>query len=214
MRRSILARREVPAARSSTALNLLPSMATRGSREQAQGATQRNKPGADLANGAAIYPCGKSRYRLVIWSQAPRQPHHLDVAPSLGAQAGGSTGPDRDSRRCRASVATHGRKVGRSPRARHRPTQAQQDRVRPQRRRSPELDCPRRSSARDPCPQRSVSSDPPQMARNHIARITSTARFHTARVRRSSVPGGCSIRSISTRLDPGGTASLPSQPKL
>jgi hypothetical protein len=29
-----------------------------------------------------------------------------------------------------------------------------------------------------------------------------------------SVPSGCSIRSISTRLDPGGTTSLPSQPKL
>jgi len=30
---------------------------------------------------------------------------------------------------------------------------------------------------------------------------------------KASVPsGGCSIRSISTRLDPGGTTSLPSQP--
>jgi hypothetical protein len=31
---------------------------------------------------------------------------------------------------------------------------------------------------------------------------------------RSKVPSGCSIRSISTRLDPGGTTSLPSKPEL
>src|SRR6266487_2669781 len=58
-----------------------------------------------------------------------------------------------------------------------------------QRRQSREPNCPRKSSlpgipetacsARDPCPQRSASSDPPA---NHIARISQTRRFHTARV--------------------------------
>src|SRR4029077_11256336 len=77
--------------------------------------------------------------------------------------------------KCRASAGPmDDKRVGRSPRARHRRTQARQDRVHPQKHRSREPDCPRRSSlpgipeiacsVPDQCPQRSVSSDPPQIA--------------------------------------------------
>ena len=53
-----------------------------GLREQAHRAAQRNKPGADLADGAAIV-LAEVGNRLVIGSKPARQPHHLNVAPSL-----------------------------------------------------------------------------------------------------------------------------------
>ena len=53
-----------------------------GLREQAQGAAQPNKPGADLADGAAVVLAEVSN-RLVIGSKPAREPHHLNVAPGL-----------------------------------------------------------------------------------------------------------------------------------
>src|SRR6266699_5759075 len=81
MRRSIFARVKF-LSRLFTALNLLPSIATVGLGEQAQGATECNEPGADLADGAAIV-LAEIRNRLVIGNKAAREPHHLDVAPGL-----------------------------------------------------------------------------------------------------------------------------------
>jgi hypothetical protein len=53
-----------------------------GLREEAHHAAQRNKPRAYLVDGRAIV-LAEIGNRLVIWSQTPRQPHHLDVAQSL-----------------------------------------------------------------------------------------------------------------------------------
>ena len=53
-----------------------------GLSEQAHHAAQRNETRAHLADGRAIV-LAEVGNRLVIWSQTPRQPHHLDVAPSL-----------------------------------------------------------------------------------------------------------------------------------
>jgi hypothetical protein len=52
------------------------------SSEKAHRAAERDEPGADLADGAAVV-CSEIGNRLVIWNEPPRQPHHLDVAPSL-----------------------------------------------------------------------------------------------------------------------------------
>ena len=54
-------------------------------REQAQGAAERYKPGADLPDGRAIVlaEVGNS---LVIGSKPARQPHHLNVAPGITLQ--------------------------------------------------------------------------------------------------------------------------------
>src|SRR5450830_1182690 len=53
-----------------------------GLREQAQGTTERNKPGADLPDSAAAV-LAEVGNRLVIGSKPTRQPHHLNVAPGL-----------------------------------------------------------------------------------------------------------------------------------
>ena len=53
-----------------------------GLREQAHRAAQRNEPGANLADGAAIV-LAEVGNRLVIGSKAAREPHHLNVAPGL-----------------------------------------------------------------------------------------------------------------------------------
>src|SRR5258708_11302467 len=47
--------------------------------EQAQGATERNKPGADLPDRAAMV-LAEVGNRLVIGNKAAREPHHLNVA--------------------------------------------------------------------------------------------------------------------------------------
>src|SRR5271154_1027232 len=53
-----------------------------GFREQAHGATQRNEPGADLADGEPIV-LAEVGNRLVIGDETARKPHHLNVTPSL-----------------------------------------------------------------------------------------------------------------------------------
>ena len=53
-----------------------------GVREQAHGATERNEPGADLPDGAAVV-LAEIGNRLVIGNKAAGEPHHLDVAPGL-----------------------------------------------------------------------------------------------------------------------------------
>src|SRR5262249_59818606 len=53
-----------------------------GSRQQAHGATEGDKTGADLPDGAAVIPA-EVGYRLVIRSKSPSEPHHLDIPPGL-----------------------------------------------------------------------------------------------------------------------------------
>ena len=53
-----------------------------GLRQQTHHAAQRNEACAHPADSSAIV-LAKIGNRLVIWSQTPRKPHHLDVAPSL-----------------------------------------------------------------------------------------------------------------------------------
>ena len=53
--------------------------------EQPQGAAERNKPGADLADGAAIV-LAEIGDGLVVGRQAARQPHHLNVASGLALE--------------------------------------------------------------------------------------------------------------------------------
>src|SRR2546429_5190045 len=53
--------------------------------EQAQGATERNKPGADLPDRAAIV-LAEVGNRLVIGNKAAREPHHLNVAAGLALE--------------------------------------------------------------------------------------------------------------------------------
>ena len=65
-----------------TALNLLPSIATLGMREEANHAAQRNEACAHLADGSAIV-LAEVGNRLVIGDKPARQPHHLNVARSL-----------------------------------------------------------------------------------------------------------------------------------
>src|SRR5450756_1506155 len=57
-----------------------------GLREKAHRAAKRNKPGADLADGAAVV-LAEVGDRLVIGSKPARQPHHLNVAPSFTLQS-------------------------------------------------------------------------------------------------------------------------------
>src|SRR5208283_648735 len=52
---------------------------------KAHRAAKRNEPGADLADGAAVV-FSEIGNRLVIGNEPPRQPHHLDVAPSLALE--------------------------------------------------------------------------------------------------------------------------------
>ena len=53
-----------------------------GVRQQAHQAAEHNKLGTDLADGAAVV-LAEVGDRLVIGNQAAREPHHLNVAPSL-----------------------------------------------------------------------------------------------------------------------------------
>src|SRR5262249_46266236 len=53
-----------------------------GFRQQIHGATERDKPGADLPDRAAVI-LAEVGNRLVIRRKAPSEPHHLDVPPSL-----------------------------------------------------------------------------------------------------------------------------------
>src|SRR6266702_3336967 len=53
-----------------------------GLHEQAHGATERDKPGADLPDGAAVV-LAEVGNRLVIGNKTAREPHHLNVAPGL-----------------------------------------------------------------------------------------------------------------------------------
>src|ERR1035441_1808972 len=57
-----------------------------GLREKAHRAAKRNKPGADLADGAAVV-LAEVGNRLVVGSKPARQPHHLNVAPSFTLQS-------------------------------------------------------------------------------------------------------------------------------
>src|SRR4029077_7590807 len=109
------------------------------------------------------------------------------------------------------------KRVGRSPRARHRRTQARQDRVHPQKHRSPEAACLRQTSfpgiqeiacsARDQCPQRSVSSDPPANRAGIISRESNpTTRFYTTWVIRDRT--GRSCLPIDVRFSPKATKLL------
>ena len=65
-----------------TALNLLPSIATLACREQTHQAAQFDKLHADLLDRwpTVLAEVGN---RLVIRNEPARQPHHLDIAPSL-----------------------------------------------------------------------------------------------------------------------------------
>src|SRR5262249_17913304 len=81
MRRSILARVKF-LSRLLTALNLLPSMATLACVSKPIMRHSANEACAHLADGGAIV-LAEIGNRLVIWSQTSRQPHHLNVAPSL-----------------------------------------------------------------------------------------------------------------------------------
>src|SRR5262249_30744436 len=56
------------------------------------GATEPNKPGADLADGATVV-LPEIRNRLVIRDQPAREPHHLDVAPGLTLQPAARLNP-------------------------------------------------------------------------------------------------------------------------
>src|SRR5712664_80137 len=80
MRRSILARVKFFAI--VDRLELAAVNGDAGLREQTHHAAQRNEARAHFADGSAIV-LAEIGNRLVIWSQTPRQPHHLDVAPSL-----------------------------------------------------------------------------------------------------------------------------------
>src|SRR6185369_17944707 len=48
--------------------------------------TERNKPGADLADGAAVV-LAEIGDRLVVGHKAARQPHHFNVAQSLALKS-------------------------------------------------------------------------------------------------------------------------------
>jgi hypothetical protein len=84
MRRSILATREVlvPVVDS---LELAAVDRDVGLGEKAHRAAERNKPGANLADGSAIVPA-EIGDRLVIGHQAAGQPHDLDVAPHFALE--------------------------------------------------------------------------------------------------------------------------------
>src|SRR5207302_10300677 len=56
-----------------------------GFRQQPHTAAERNKPGADLSDRAAIILAEVSN-RLVIGSESAREPHHLNLAPGLTLQ--------------------------------------------------------------------------------------------------------------------------------
>src|SRR5450631_2246596 len=92
MRRSILALVKF-LSRLFTALNLLPSIATLACVRRPiprQSATNRaqtwRRPGADLADGAAVV-LAEVGNRLVVGSKPARQPHHLNVASSFTLQS-------------------------------------------------------------------------------------------------------------------------------
>ena len=53
---------------------------------------QRDEAGANLADGAPVI-LAEIGNRLVVWRKAPRQPHHLDVAPSLAFQPAARLNP-------------------------------------------------------------------------------------------------------------------------
>ena len=75
-----------------TALNLLPSIATLACVEKAHHAAEHHKPGADLADGAAIV-LAEVGNRLVIGSKAVGEPHHLNIAPGLTFKPAARLGP-------------------------------------------------------------------------------------------------------------------------
>ena len=106
-----------------------------GLREQAHRAAEPDKPGADLADGAAIV-LAEVGNRLVIGSKPARQPHHLNVAPGLALKPPARLDPveiavnvelQQDRRMIRRTAGDLGIDPAR--------TQARPDRVRRQRRR-------------------------------------------------------------------------------
>jgi len=60
--------------------------------KKTQSAAKCNKPGTDLADGAAIV-LAEVGNRLVVGSKPARQPHHLNVAPGLTLQPAARSDP-------------------------------------------------------------------------------------------------------------------------
>jgi hypothetical protein len=60
--------------------------------EQTHRATERNKPGADLPDGATVV-LAEIGNRLVIRNKAAREPHHLNIAPGLALQPAARLNP-------------------------------------------------------------------------------------------------------------------------
>ena len=85
MRRSILASVKLRS-RLFTALNLLPSMATDGLREQIELATQHDELAARVAYRSAVVTAEVGD-GLEVWRQSLGQPHEFDIALALALQA-------------------------------------------------------------------------------------------------------------------------------
>src|SRR3974390_998059 len=63
-----------------------------GACEEAAAPAKHNDPGASLADGLTIV-LAEVGYRLVIGTKSARQPHHLNIAPSLSLQSAARLNP-------------------------------------------------------------------------------------------------------------------------